>query len=60
MVGECNSGDPVAVTEDEPGKPLTPHRDCLEDRGSQVMAVAQVQAGQKGVGLNDWAKDVVC
>ena len=60
MVGKCNPCDPVAVTEDEPGKPLAPHRDCLEDRRSQVMAVAQVQAGQKGVGLDDWAEDVVC
>ena len=50
----------MAVTEDEPGKPLAPDRDCLEDRGSQVVAVAQVQAGQMGVGLDDWAEDVVC
>ena len=50
----------MAITEDEPGKPLTPHRDCLEDRGSQVVAVAQVQTSQKGVGLDDWAEDVVC
>ena len=50
----------MAVTEDEPGKLLAPHRDCLEDRRSQVVAVAQVQAGQMGVGLDDWAEDVVC